>query len=1222
MSSTASQLEAIRAQGNVLVVAGAGAGKTSTLVERCLDRLLHPATPVQMDEILMVTFTEAAATEMKARIRKRLSEELAARAPGKQRTFLEEQLALLETAHIGTLHSFCLQLIRQHFHELALDPQLTVLDQEQAGLMMEEVLDGMLERLYAGSAPSSAGVQELIEVQAQGQEKLIRELVLKLHHYTQTLPDPAGWLRNQRAHYRQSRPAEWLDWLLEGLRFWRDLWLPVLHLQPRENLRAHAFADRLLAWSVTPARHEAAQLLDEIVAADRDWPRGTKEKFRGPLAGFFEEAAFLHSLATVGEGADPLEEDWQWVRLQMETLLSLVEEFARAFAKAKREQGVVDFHDFEQFALQLLWDTATDRPRPLAQEWRRIFHLVFVDEYQDINAAQDAILRALSREGAEANRFLVGDVKQSIYRFRLAAPHIFQNYKAAWESSPGHGKVVPLTDNFRSRERLLQFINPIFTELMRREIGGVAYEREAELQFGARDVRHPLSAAAAPEPCVEIHLRLTGAPTTADREETGLPEAAEWTDAEQEARLVARRLRELRASQQTIWDEAEGQFRPVDWRDMVVLLRSPAAKAEAYAKEFARLGVPLQAARGGFYENTEITDLLSLLLLLDNPLQDVPLLAVLRSPLVGLSLNELAEIRLAERKVHFWTALVRWHTVQDKKTKVDGAPPAPPSRAPSTGEKVRAFLARFARWRRMARETSLSQRLETVLNETHYLEWLLTLDRGEQRRANVRRLLALAQRFDPFQRQGLPRFLRFVDAQKAAEVESEPAAVEAGNTVRLTSIHRSKGLEFPVVVLADLGKNFNFRDLRDAVVLDEKYGLCPQIKPPQTAGHYPSLPYWLARWHQRQETLGEELRLLYVALTRARDRLILVGTTSEKTPANKWGGTPGNLPSTKQILSATTYLDWLGPWWTRQINDGDWAARSTGRTDLFQWTIHAGEESAQDQEPLPPEARAVLDFDPSGLEPDPIALQQLTRRLEWRYEFSAATREPAKTAVTVLRHRREEVSEDEAQQWFAFSAESSSSVAPGARLGGALCPRESDLSAAQVGTAHHLFLEMVSMENLDGPLELRNEAERLRIEGALAPEQFAALDLEALNRFWQSDVGRRIRGHAGHVHREVPFTARFSPADLADLKLSVGLDLPDEEFFVVQGAVDLAVILPQEIWILDFKTDQLSPGQLPEKVGAYAPQIKVYGMALSRIFRRPVKALWLHFLSLGETVAV
>lgn len=1204
MNFTPSQRAAIETNGNVLVAAGAGAGKTRTLVERCLARLLDPHAPAGLQEMLMVTFTEAAAAEMKHRIGLRLTEALA-QGPGEAgRSRLEEQLALLDTAPIGTLHGFCLQLIREHFHELAFDPQMTVLAEEQALLLMEETLDEILKAHYAGATGPGLAVQELIAVQACGREPVVRELVFKIHHYTQTLPDPAAWFQKELAAYRQAEPGRWQSWWLDGFRRWIELWLPQLRAQPAENERARRWAARFEALKELPSRPEAAELLREIVMADADWPRGTKGKFRVPIEEFYDDAAFLHSLAAGRGEGDPLVEDWNWVRRQMESMLHLAEEFSRAFATAKREQGSVDFHDFEQFALRLLWDKAAGCPTPLARGLRRKFKFVFVDEYQDINAAQDKIIEALSGEGATANRFLVGDAKQSIYRFRLSDPRIFQRYRREWRSAPERGRVIPLAENFRSREALLRFVNPIFAALLREEIGGLGYGAEDELQFGAPEQRGALAAAASVGPQVEVCLRLTGEDRGNDEfgaeknlESPGeaLTARSELTDAEGEARLIARRLRQLMAEQHPVWDDREGNFRAVKWSDMVILLRAVRHKAEAYAKEFHRQGVPLQAERGGFYDTAEIADLLSLLQLLDNPLQDVPLLAVLRSPLAGLTVNELAEIRLVHRHGHFWTALQRWREIAlGQPAKVRSSTPA----------KVDLFLKRFARWRRMSRATSLSQRLEAILNETHYSEWLLTQPRGEQRQANLGRLLARAQRFDPFQRQGLQRFLRFVEAERAAAVDSEPATIETANAVQLMSIHKSKGLEYPVVVVADLGKRFNLRDLSDGVVLDEDYGLCPQVQPPQTGRHYPSLPYWLAAKRQRREALGEELRLLYVAMTRAKDTLILAGTTPRKAATEKWPVEAADRFRSQQILAANSYLDWLGPWLTQQIGDPGWTGRARGQTTLFSWMTHGVTEELAG---LPRDSKAAAADEVVAEQCDSEMFQHLKARLEWRYPFPAATRLPAKTSVSALRRQRTE-EDEEARPLFPVA------IKPRTTRSAAR------LSAAETGIAHHAFLETVALDRVSTARELKDEAERLRQAGTLAPEQVAVLDFAGLAAFWKSEPGRHVLAHAGNAHRELPFTAGFSPADLSALKVSVAAPLPPDEFIVVQGVVDLAVILPEAIRLVDFKTDQVQAGEVPEKVKLYEPQLGLYALALSRIYRRPVSECWLYFLTARQAV--
>src|SRR6185437_11281628 len=462
---------------------------------------------------------------------------------------------------------------------------------------------------------------------------------------------------------------------------------------------------------------------------------------------------------------------------------------------------------------------------------------VFVDEYQDINEAQDTILRAVSREGGQANRFLVGDVKQSIYRFRLADPKIFQVYRKVWSGPATAGITIPLSDNFRSREALLDFVNSIFALLMREEIGGVRYDSDAQLKFGAPEKRTSLSRRADPSPGLEIHLRSKQA-DFGERNGNGNGDDG-WADVmvldeiEKDARLVALQLARLREEKLQIWDGEKEVFRAVEWRDMVVLLRSPRNKAEIFAREFNRAGVPLHVKRESFYSATEISDLLSLLQLLDNPMQDLPLLAVLRSPFVALSVDELAMIRAGHHDDRFWAATLRFNS----------SPPrfsGPAEKiATATHAKLQKFFKNFDQWRRHARRGTLSNSVRAILDQTHYESLILAQERGEERLANVNRLLRLMRQFDPYQRQGLLRFLRFVESQRDAEAEEEPASSAASDAVRLLSIHQSKGLEFPVVAVADIAKNFNFADLHADILLDTEFGLCPRIVPPNINARYP-----------------------------------------------------------------------------------------------------------------------------------------------------------------------------------------------------------------------------------------------------------------------------------------------------------------------------------------------------------------------------------------------
>ncbi len=817
---TPPQRQAVAARGNVLVMAGAGTGKTHTLVERCLHCLCAEQPPASLEEILVVTFTEAAAAEMRRRLRERLEEKLRA-APEEPRW--TEQIALFDTAHIGTLHSFCLKLVREHFHELGLDPQLAVLDAGEARLLADETLDQELQEHYAGQNELAEAVQKLIQIYGGGRDQTIRQLVLHLHHYAQTRPDADGWLARQIEHFASPVPDEWRGWLLDGIRNWRDEWLPVLENlgppvsdpacstrnqlravpeagAPSNNEKAAELAGILRRLPQTFSRETAADILAQIISADGNWSARRKTALRKPLEKFFEAAAFLHSLAPVKDGGDPLAEDWDWVRGHMGALLRLTQNFAARYSARKRDAGVLDFHDLEQFALKLLWDFAANQPTATAERWRGKIRFVFVDEYQDINAAQDKIIQTLSSgtgvspvcssvssNGRDAratagNRFLVGDVKQSIYRFRLADPKIFRDYAQSWRGQ--NGRTIHLAENFRSREGLLNFVNSVFEPLMRPEIGGVSYDAEARLQFGAPKDRAELSVARDPSPRAELLLLFKkGRDEVGGGDEAGDDDLADLQETEREARLFALRLKQL-AGKHEIWDSEQKGFRAAEWRDMAVLLRSPSGKAEIYAKEFQRAGVPLVVERGGFYESGEILDLLNLLELLDNPLQDVPAIAVLRSPLVGLSLDELAQIRLAAKGVHFWTALNRTRNAECGMRN-------------ETAEKIKYFLERFRRWRQLARQASLSQCLENVLTETHYAGWLLARPRGAQRRANVERFLGLVQKFDQFQRQGLFRFLKFIEAQREAGVEPDVAAVAEENAVRLIEHSPEQGAGIP-----------------------------------------------------------------------------------------------------------------------------------------------------------------------------------------------------------------------------------------------------------------------------------------------------------------------------------------------------------------------------------------------------------------------------------------
>ncbi len=1283
---TSAQEEAIVARGNVLVVAGAGTGKTRTLVERCLRLVLDEGC--SLEKLLLVTFTEAAAAEMRQRIRAELVKRWESN-PDDPR--LNEQIALLDTARIGTLHGFCLQLVRQHFHELEIDPQVVVLDEAQTRPLIEQTLEGLIESALGGTGGEAEAVRQLIRAHGRGSDGKVRELIVKLHRYTQTLGDPEKWWAEQEAMFQQAEPAQWRAWFGEGCEDWRARWLPVLRAQRPEStvtarvarvLEAAGDGARAGAASGAPVSGPAslgegvgragseigapgwADVFAEISAADGAWPKGKKTEFRKPLEKLFDEAEFLQSLLPGADGRDPLAEDWVWVRGHLRALLRLGREFTAGFSRAKRELGGVDFADLEQFALRLLREPGTGAPTRAALQWQAQFEHVFVDEYQDINGAQDAILSALSRVGTRANRFLVGDIKQSIYRFRLANPRIFLGYEALWRADAAAGRRIPLADNFRSRAGVLDFINPLFAALMRPAVGGVVYDEDARLRFGKRagagdggtegrrdgererrgEGETAGTGGETPPELAGGDACGTGAGSGRAAEDQGGGEAADsaekklesphvvsykaarvelhlvvkpergggggdgdedggWGDlesTEREARVIAARLRELRDEGHEIWDDEAKSMRAVRWGDMAVLLRSPASRAEAFAKEFHRAGVPLAVARGGFYASLEVSDLLGLLRLLDNPLQDLPLLAVLRSPLVGLSAAELARVRVGRTRGCFWDALRQFQR--------EGA--AVPAAADGWA-KVDGFLKRFDVWRERMRQTSLSYCLETALAETHYEALLQAEARGAERVANVRRLLDLARQYDPYQRQGLYRFLRFIEAQAEAELDLAAAAGTTADAVQLLSIHRSKGLEFPVVVVGCLGAAFNFRALEEDILLDEHFGLCPRVVPPDAEQSYPSLPWWLARQRERRELLGEELRLLYVALTRARDTLVLVGSDAKGEP---WATEAARALTDAEVVAARNFLHWLRAWLPQVTDAADWADDSQGGNGLVRWWIHHTDGGAE------ADAGAGAEVEvPSPVLAEAAALdaedwERLGRRVTEEYPWVAATLEPAKTSVSVLRRRQVEADEEAKPSKFSQPASGSFVLKRGA---------DGELTATERGTAHHSFMELVEVTRTGSLTELRAEGARLVEQGLLRAAEAAALNWSGIAGFWASELGDAVRRNAGRVQRELPFTARVDGADLLALGLHPpGPPLPAGEFVVIQGVVDLALILPDEIRLVDFKTDRVEGEELRAKARAYEPQLGLYARALERIYHRPVRRKWLYFLESGRAVEV
>jgi ATP-dependent helicase/nuclease subunit A len=1141
---------------NLLVVAGAGTGKTHNLVQTVVERLKDETAPLGVDELLIVTFTKAAAAELRQRIAEALQKELAAHPDS---THLARQIAMLDRAQISTLHSFCLELVSRDFSELGLSPRLATLEAAQASALAKETLDELFESYYEPAAARARAIHKMLLEWFKGNDLHAREIVQALHKFTQSRPNPAGWFAEQRALFDNPEPTRWRHLYDEAVTDWLRANRGQVEAQPAEGNPARA---------LILARMESRDLpgLAEIVKNSAAYPRGTAGKYRDPLRTFFAEAASLAGWART-DGSDPIVEDWNFTRETALLLLDIAQEFQETFANVKRERGAVDFHDLEQFSLQLLWDEARNEPTARASFWRQKFRWIFVDEYQDINPVQDRIIQALSRPDAVGNRYLVGDAKQSIYGFRQADSRIFTAYQAAW-SGGAAGRVHFLSRNWRSHERILDFVNGLFSAIMTPDSGGVAYDENACLKFADIPERAQLSKAADPRPRVEVHL-LKAKPGETETAEEG-DSLAEIEKADREAEVIASLCRRMVETAPVLLPNGAS----AQYGDIVILMRAGQREAEQLAKVFARHKIPFMARRDGFFNCIEVLDLTNILTILDNPLQDIPLLGALRSPIGGFSVEDLAEIRLALPRGSFWDALVTF-AAKKKGAALDKA--------------VR-FIERIQQWRDLARHSSLAMRLERILEDSGYEDWAAAQEGGAQRRANIRRLIELARQFDELRGEGLYPFLNHVQEQ----MEQKDAAIGAPSlaaqgAVRLMTIHQSKGLQFPIVIAAGLHKKFNTSDFKELHLIDDEQGLCLKARPPGSRRQYETLGFWRARQRQTRRMVDEEMRILYVALTRAQHRLVLVGSPSAARE-NSWSNAEGKPPR-----APSSMLDWIGPWLAG--NHPAFLTEPSGAAPDWTWEWH----STLDQRP-----------EISDAQPDPFVafasehLEKLRARLESPYPFAPASMQEAKSSATALRRGLSD--EPELARPIIRPQAKNKNTKPASTLQG-----------REAGQATHRFLEHARFSALTSERNIRAEIEALAAAEKLTPEEAAAIDPEKILSFWTSPFGSELLQQPETLRRELVFTARFSRADLITAGVPSIPDIGAHEFIVVQGAADLAAIRPEEIWLVDFKTDRVPADMLEERLAGYLLQVRLYAAALRKIYKRPVTRACLHFLESNRT---
>ncbi|HHY38829.1 MAG TPA: helicase-exonuclease AddAB subunit AddA [Clostridia bacterium] len=974
---TEDQRKAIYTRGtDLLVAAAAGAGKTAVLVERAIQIVLDERRPVDIDRLLIVTFTRAAAGEMRQRINEVLVGALQKRPADPH---LERQIFLLPRACIDTLHSFCGEVLRSHFYLLNLDPGFRVMEEAEAQMLRRDVLSAVIEEAYERCETLEPNRSFLYLARAlsgrHGDERQLEDLVLRLYDYAYSLPRPRAWLKwmVRILFHAGDKPWEQQPWIGE----WRDSVRLVLEdacekiaialrLAEGEGLKRYAdilaqdqgTVKRLLALADAPYEtiHEALekevdwQPLPRIRQAEGAAHAKTKDRIKSLRDKVKNEINDLRR-NWFGRPASAVLQDLTLAAPLVQALTELVLSFDDAYRQAKSSRAVMDFADLEHYALAILaenaelspWgkDVPVDpdakmTPSPVALEYRDHFAEVLVDEYQDINGVQEAILELVTPPG---RRFMVGDVKQSIYRFRRADPQVFldryerysdledtmgDSMSGACRDRPRSRTVwglrLDLTENFRSRPEVLETVNYLFGKLMTRRVGELDYDDRAYLR---PRFEYPIIEPGRAGGRVEFHF-LECRPSSGEDEGDGggesegegehVPDGGtdiEALDATRlEARWVAERVRRLVQDEcRLIFDRSLSKYRTVTWRDVMVLMRSPRGRVSVFLEEFQRAGVPgIADGSSGYFATPEVETMLSLLHIIDNPRQDIPLAAVLRSPLVGLNASDLARIRLATRQGPFYCAVERAATGEAELES-------------GLTERIREFWERLNAWRDLARVSPPAELLEEIYHETGYYNLVGGMPNGEGRQANLRLLVDRARQFAGTIYRGLFHFLRYIERMRdeGDDMDTARSLGENEDVVRILSVHRSKGLEFPIVVFSGLGCRFNLRDLSGDFLFHRRLGCGPRVYDLERGVIYPTVLHRLVKKRLKLEDLSEEMRLLYVALTRAREKLIVTGAVKDLwATVNKWRAvadeTADDGPlSVAYSAEATSPLDWIGP---------------------------------------------------------------------------------------------------------------------------------------------------------------------------------------------------------------------------------------------------------------------------------------------------------------------
>ncbi|MDO4581351.1 MAG: helicase-exonuclease AddAB subunit AddA [Bacillota bacterium] len=1172
------QKKAIRERGrNMLVAAGAGSGKTTVLVQRLLHYLTAPDKPGSLERVLALTFTNAAAADMRQKIDEALSQLIAEQPDDRH---LRRQLALLPRAAISTIHSFCLDLLRGNYYRLGIDAALRIAGEAETAAMTAEVLEELFEREYQREGSLLPQLADAYGGNRDDSE--LAEIVRRLYEFSRSRPQPAEWLEQICGQMSRAASVEdypWSEYLLDKL--YQDI---AYARHALDQARAEA-----VNHETPPKWLEAISgeigALNRLLDAPRQWqpalaalrPIEFAALNRG-RAGKWDDAACDRIAAYRGGCRDTVK---RWQKLFAERSLEqyagelraiapltaylgeLVQAYDAALTEEKRRRRIIDFTDMEHWALQLL------QQPDIRTALRERYDEILIDEYQDINDVQDAILQLLSRGD---NFFAVGDVKQSIYRFRLAEPRLFLQKYHGYGERDGDGLRIDLNRNYRSDSTVIAAVNYLFAQLMTKEAAELDYDEAAALKAGREDRGEP-----SPPELWLIERDRADTADGADAADGG----EEPTALEMEARLIAARAGEL----------IRQGYQP---RDIAVLLRNASGREDIVAAALNAAGIAAVADKGKSYlEAPEIEMMLAVLKIIDNPLQDIPFAAVLRSPVGGFDADELVELRFAAPHSSYYQA-ASLYALKDN----------------PCGRKASRFLQQFEEWRRKAADGHIAELIWRIYQDSGFYHLSGAISGGQLRQANLRALYQRAHQYEQGAYAGLFRFIRGIEEGREAGKGAPAAKLFASNqnVVQVMSIHRAKGLEFPVVIVGGLNTPFNFKDEQQDMIWDKDLGLGPRICDRQQRIKYPSLAHTAIALRLHDKAVAEELRICYVAFTRARERLILTACCASGRLDKKcesWAQLLGERRmqlDQDRIAGASSALDWLGMALIRHPDAAvlrDRAGAGGGQRLLAggPWRLHilpSGE--------LPPPGSQVPangDAFEQALRQPPQPSPQMLARLDYRYAHADIVDMPAKLSVSALNRLAYPPQYDEDSRYLDEQP---------AQLGFDFAAADNSASAARRGSVNHLLLERLPLAGACDKEALQDLQARLVAAGRLSAEEARSADIAALTDFLDGELGRRLRG-AAEVIREQPFTL-YQP-----------LDERRQEHFVVQGVFDAAFAEDGGWVLLDYKTGGW--GKSDEQLLAqYATQLGYYRRALEQVGGRPVREAYICMLDLRRNIRV